>query len=116
MVVHGQQRVDEGLLALLLVVAPVEFRLQGDLTQQSEGEEQPDDAAVDDEGRDRIERGVGCDHHRQEGQDEADRHAGLASLTDEMDDGPYDQNENDDPGEPAEEPVVTGRVLLGAAR
>ena len=58
-VVDGEERVDEGLLAFLLVVAAVQFRFQRDLAEEGEGEEQADDAAVDDEGGERVECRVG---------------------------------------------------------
>jgi hypothetical protein len=58
-VVHGQQRVDEGLLAFLLVVAPHDLRPERDLAEEGEGEEDADDPAVDDERGDRVEGRVG---------------------------------------------------------
>lgn len=64
-VVDGQERVDEGLLVFLLVVAADDLGPEGDLAQEGEGEEHTDDPAVDDQRADRVERRVG-------GQDEGD--------------------------------------------
>lgn len=57
--VDGEQRVDQGLLAFLLVVAPDDLRPQGDLSEERQGEEDPDDPAVDDQRRDGIKGRVG---------------------------------------------------------
>ena len=64
MVVDGEERVDEGLLAFLLVVAPGDLRFEGDLAEECQGEEDADDPAVDDEGADRVERGVSGENDR----------------------------------------------------
>lgn len=63
MVVDGQERVDQRLLASLLVVPPCQLRFEGDPAEEGQGEEDPDDPPVDDERRDGIEGGVGRHHH-----------------------------------------------------
>ena len=70
MVIDGEERVDQGLLAFLLVVAPDDLGSQGDLAEERQSEEDADDPAVDDQRRHRVERRVGGeDDDQPEGED-----------------------------------------------
>ena len=84
MVVDGQQRVDESLLAFLLIVAPDDLRLQSDLAEERQSEEDADDPAIDDEGGNRVKI----------------RHRHTAPLSPEQAEQADDcENENDDDGD-----------------
>lgn len=73
MVIHGQQRVDERLLAFLLVVAPDDLWSEGNLAEEGEGEEHADDPAVDEKRGDRVERCVGGQDDSQPERQERER-------------------------------------------
>lgn len=65
MVVHRQQRVDEGLLAYGFLELPVDGGLEPDEPHEGEHEEDADDPAGADEVLDRVHRSVGGEGEHQ---------------------------------------------------